>query len=171
MLADLAVSSIVRKRLLALCRRQPCAISHELAACRGHASEKPELPRALAAHGITFLGPPEAAMAALGDKVGSTILAQSARVPTLPWSGSAVMLPPEQDGHASTEVPADVYAAACVTTAEEAVASCDRIGYPAMLKVQLLCLLQSCQPASAERHFVRDPNLLCKHLLVLLCTL
>lgn len=38
-------------------------------ACRGHASENPELPDALAAKGIRFLGPPAKAMAALGDKV------------------------------------------------------------------------------------------------------
>ena len=39
--------------------------------CRGHASEKPELPAALAdtATKIRFLGPPAEAMAALGDKV------------------------------------------------------------------------------------------------------
>jgi biotin carboxylase len=39
------------------------------AACRGHASENPELPDALKAKGIRFLGPPATAMAALGDKV------------------------------------------------------------------------------------------------------
>ena len=41
--------------------------------CRGHASENPELPTALAATPtqIRFLGPPAAAMAALGDKVGA----------------------------------------------------------------------------------------------------
>ena len=51
--------------------------------CRGHASEKPELPEALAATptGIRFVGPPAAAMGALGDKIGSTILAQSAGEP------------------------------------------------------------------------------------------
>ena len=60
--------------------------------CRGHASEKPELPTALAEtpSGIRFLGPPAGAMAALGDKIGSTILAQAAGVPTIPWSGSGV---------------------------------------------------------------------------------
>ena len=31
---------------------------------------------------------PAAAMAALGDKIGSSILAQAAGVPTIPWSGS-----------------------------------------------------------------------------------
>ena len=62
---------------------------------RGHASEKPELPTALAelgCSGIRFLGPPAAAMAALGDKIGSTILAQAAAVPTIPWSGTGVEL-------------------------------------------------------------------------------
>ena len=42
--------------------------------------------------GIRFLGPPAAAMAALGDKIGSTILAQAAGVPTIPWSGTGVEL-------------------------------------------------------------------------------
>ena len=39
--------------------------------CRGHASENPDLPRALSEtqRGIRFLGPPSGAMAALGDKV------------------------------------------------------------------------------------------------------
>jgi len=34
------------------------------------------------------IGPPEQAMWALGDKIASTIIAQSVGVPTLPWSGS-----------------------------------------------------------------------------------
>lgn len=38
------------------------------------------------------LGPPEGAMWALGDKIASTILAQSAGVPTLPWSGDGELL-------------------------------------------------------------------------------
>lgn len=56
----------------------------------GHASEIPELPDALTAKGIIFLGPPAVSMAALGDKIGSSLIAQSAEVPTLPWSGSHV---------------------------------------------------------------------------------
>ena len=65
---------------------------NDIALSRGHASEKPELPTALAdsPSGIVFLGPPAAPMAALGDKIGSTILAQAAGVPTIPWSGSGV---------------------------------------------------------------------------------
>ena len=56
----------------------------------GHASENPELPDALSARGIVFLGPPSTSMAALGDKIGSSLIAQAAEVPTLPWSGSHV---------------------------------------------------------------------------------
>jgi biotin carboxylase len=33
-------------------------------------------------------GPPEHAMWSLGDKIASSIVAQTAGVPTLPWSGS-----------------------------------------------------------------------------------
>lgn len=55
----------------------------------GHASENPRLPAALAALGIAFLGPAPAAMRDLGDKICSTILAQSAEVSVVPWSGYA----------------------------------------------------------------------------------
>jgi acetyl-CoA carboxylase / biotin carboxylase 1 len=58
----------------------------------GHASENPELPDALTAKGIVFLGPPATSMNALGDKVGSALIAQAAGVPTLAWSGSHVSL-------------------------------------------------------------------------------
>ena len=99
----------------------------------GHASEKPELPTALAdtPRGIRFLGPPAAAMAALGDKIGSTILAQAAGVPTIPWSGTGVAV---DFASCRGVIPEDVYASACVHTVEEALESCRRIGYPIMLK-------------------------------------
>ena len=56
----------------------------------GHASEIPDLPESLRKRGIAFLGPPAGPMAALGDKIGSSIIAQAAGVPTLAWSGSNV---------------------------------------------------------------------------------
>jgi acetyl-CoA carboxylase / biotin carboxylase 1 len=103
---------------------------------RGHASEKPELPCALGKANIIFLGPRENAMAALGDKVGSSILAQSAGVPTLPWSGSGVTIFPAEGHNAFfTEIPPNIYRSACVDSVAAAVASCTQIGYPAMLKV------------------------------------
>ncbi|XP_042493144.1 acetyl-CoA carboxylase 1-like [Macadamia integrifolia] len=97
----------------------------------GHASEIPELPDALNAKGIIFLGPPAASMAALGDKIGSSLIAQAAGVPTLSWSGSHVKIPPES---CLDSIPEDIYREACVYTTEEALASCQVVGYPAMIK-------------------------------------
>lgn len=56
----------------------------------GHASENPKLPELLHKNNIAFIGPPEKAMWALGDKIASSIVAQTASVPTLPWSGSGI---------------------------------------------------------------------------------
>ena len=39
-----------------------------------------------------LIGPPENAMWALGDKIASSIVAQTAGVPTLPWSGSGICI-------------------------------------------------------------------------------
>ncbi|CAO2034081.1 unnamed protein product [Urochloa humidicola] len=97
----------------------------------GHASENPDLPDALTAKGIIFLGPPASSMNALGDKVGSALIAQAAGVPTLSWSGSHVEVPLECCLDA---IPEEMYRKACVTTTEEAVASCQVVGYPAMIK-------------------------------------
>ncbi|XP_052118798.1 acetyl-CoA carboxylase 1-like [Arachis duranensis] len=44
--------------------------------------------------GVVFLGPPAVSMAALGDKIGSPLIAQAAEVPTLSWNGSHVKIPP-----------------------------------------------------------------------------
>lgn len=41
---------------------------------------------------VLFLGPPSQAMWALGDKIASSIVAQTAGIPTLPWSGSGKKL-------------------------------------------------------------------------------
>lgn len=83
----------------------------------GHASENPKLPELLHKNGIAFMGmeslvalflplfnlhdlnalilsliaspgPPSQAMWALGDKIASSIVAQTAGIPTLPWSGA-----------------------------------------------------------------------------------
>eukprot|EP00954_Amorphochlora_amoebiformis_P020009 1336188-Amorphochlora_amoeboformis.AAC.1 len=62
----------------------------------GHASENPKLPDGLAAHNrtskqqIVWIGPSGKAMRALGDKIGSSIIAQSAGVPCIGWSGSGL---------------------------------------------------------------------------------
>ena len=58
----------------------------------GHASENDRLPELLAAtkNKIVWIGPPPEAMRALGDKIGSTLIAQSAGVPCVGWSGSGL---------------------------------------------------------------------------------
>ena len=65
---------------------------HAVWAGWGHASENPRLPEMLARlePRILFLGPPGTAMRALGDKISSTIVAQHANVPCLPWSGTGI---------------------------------------------------------------------------------
>jgi len=56
---------------------------HAVWAGWGHASENPALPNTLAASSppIKFIGPAGPPMHALGDKIGSTIIAQTAGVP------------------------------------------------------------------------------------------
>jgi acetyl-CoA carboxylase/biotin carboxylase 1 len=65
---------------------------HAVWAGWGHASENPKLPESLAASPkkIVFIGPPGSAMRSLGDKISSTIVAQHAKVPCIPWSGEGV---------------------------------------------------------------------------------
>lgn len=72
-------------------------------------------------------------MAALGDKIASSILAQAAGVPTLPWSGSGVST--VRQSSVDVTIPDQAYQSACVHSLEEALASCREIGYPVMLKV------------------------------------
>mmetsp|Transcript_4903 Transcript_4903/g.18418 ORF Transcript_4903/g.18418 Transcript_4903/m.18418 type:complete len:2238 (-) Transcript_4903:55-6768(-) len=106
----------------------------------GHASEYPELPRSLSKHGITFIGPAADAMYILGDKISSSIIAETAEVPSLPWSGSGLKcreLPPTKEGETpdvSGLVPEDLFREACVTTAEEALEKSKKIGFPLMVK-------------------------------------
>ncbi|CAF0807590.1 unnamed protein product [Adineta steineri] len=100
----------------------------------GHASENPKLPELLHRNGIAFIGPPEQAMWALGDKIASTIIAQSANVPTLPWSGSHLKLTSNDQDHEGVHVPMDLYDQACVTDAKQGVEIAVQIGFPIMIK-------------------------------------
>jgi acetyl-CoA carboxylase/biotin carboxylase 1 len=68
-------------------------------------------------------------MQALGDKIGSTIIAQSAGVPIIAWNGGDLMVDYKSQG-----IPADVYEKANVKTAEDALAHSMRIGFPVMIK-------------------------------------
>lgn len=96
----------------------------------GHASENPALPAALQAIGVTFLGPPPESMHALGDKIASSIIAQSAGVPTVSWSGSGLTVNYVEDGG----VPSEIYKKACVTDSEHARRVAKQCGYPIVVK-------------------------------------
>lgn len=97
----------------------------------GHASENPALPEALAktSSDIRFIGPGGAAMRALGDKIASTLIAQSANVNCVPWSGSGITLQYSKEG-----IPHDKFQAACVSSVEEAEKVIQKIGLPVMIK-------------------------------------
>ncbi len=76
----------------------------------GFLSEKAEFAEALKAAGIVFIGPPVKAIEAMGDKIASKLLAQEAKVSTVP-------------GHLDA-----------IPDAERAVAIAADIGYPVMIK-------------------------------------
>lgn len=92
----------------------------------GHASENPKLPELLHKNNIVFLGPSENAMWALGDKVASTIVAQTANIPTLPWSGSDLKSDYGEGGQVN--ISPDLFNLGCINTAEEGLASAIKIG-------------------------------------------
>ncbi|KAJ3190595.1 acetyl-coenzyme-A carboxylase [Irineochytrium annulatum] len=99
----------------------------------GFASENPVLADKLTAIGIVFIGPPSSAMRALGDKIASTIVAQSAKVPCAPWSGTGITdTTIDENGHVA--VPNDAYRAATTLDVEEGIQHAARIGYPVMIK-------------------------------------
>lgn len=101
----------------------------------GHASEYPDLPAKLHRNGIAFIGPPEKAMWALGDKIASSIVAQTAEIPTLPWSGSGVKAQHNGlDSNATLKIPRELYKKGCVEDAEEALKAAQKIGFPVMIK-------------------------------------
>ena len=107
----------------------------ELTRCRGHASENPKLPESLAASPkkIIFIGPPGSAMRSLGDKISSTIVAQHAKVPCIPWSGEGVDQVTIDDKGIVT-VEDDVYDQGCTHSPEQGLEKARKIGFPVMVK-------------------------------------
>ena len=123
----------------------------------GHASENPKLPELLNRHGIAFIGPPEQAMWALGDKIASSIVAQTAGVPTLPWSGSGLTVSWSDTDRLSGRfctVDELVYEQACVNDAEEGVRRSRHIGYPLMVKASEGGGGKGIRKVNAEEEFV-----------------
>ncbi|KAH7366639.1 acetyl-CoA carboxylase [Pyrenochaeta sp. MPI-SDFR-AT-0127] len=108
---------------------------HAVWAGWGHASENPKLPESLAASPkkIVFIGPPGSAMRSLGDKISSTIVAQHAKVPCIPWSGTGVDEVVVDDNGIVT-VEDDVYEKGCTKSWEEGLKAAEHIGFPVMVK-------------------------------------
>jgi acetyl-CoA carboxylase/biotin carboxylase 1 len=102
----------------------------------GHASENPDLPDSLAAskRKIIFIGPPSSAMKSLGDKISSTIVAQHAKVPCIPWSGTGVDKVIVDEKTNLVSVDDETYAKGCVTSPEEGLVKAKQIGFPVMIK-------------------------------------
>jgi len=94
-------------RIVEACRKSGAEAVHP---GYGFLSENPAFARALAKAGVTFIGPPADAVAAMGDKIQSKKLARAAGVSSVP-------------GHLDV-----------VPDAERAVAIARDIGYPVMLK-------------------------------------
>uniref|UniRef100_A0AAV1VHC7 Acetyl-CoA carboxylase n=1 Tax=Peronospora matthiolae TaxID=2874970 RepID=A0AAV1VHC7_9STRA len=98
----------------------------------GHASENPLLPDSLlqTERQTVFIGPPAKPMRALGDKIGSTIIAQSAKVPTIAWNGDGMQV----DYKAHDGIPDEIYNAAMLRDGQHCLDECRRIGFPVMIK-------------------------------------
>jgi propionyl-CoA carboxylase alpha chain len=93
--------------IIAACRRTKADAVHP---GFGFLAENADFAQAVSDAGIAFIGPPPSAIRAMGDKLESKRLARAAGVPILPGSEGAV------------------------SSAEEAVAEAERIGYPVLLK-------------------------------------
>ena len=72
-------------------------------------------------------------MRSLGDKISSTIVAQHAQVPCIPWSGSGVdQVEVNEEGIVT--VNEEVYMKGCVNSWQEGLTKAKEIGFPVMIK-------------------------------------
>ena len=72
-------------------------------------------------------------MRSLGDKISSTIVAQHAKVPCIPWSGDGVdEVQLDEDGIVTVDEA--VYALGCTHSPEEGLEKARKIGFPIMVK-------------------------------------
>src|SRR5262249_29144864 len=95
------------ERIVAACRQSGAEAGHP---GYGFLAENPDLARAAAQVGVTFIGPTPEAIAAMGDKIASKKLAHAAGVSSVP-------------GHLDV-----------IADAEGAVVIAGDIGYPVMIK-------------------------------------
>ena len=99
----------------------------------GHASENPILPDTLAKMNppIKFIGPAGPPMRALGDKIGSTIIAQTAGVPCIAWNGDGILATYDRETGC---LPEESYNSATIKSATDAYDAATKIGFPVMIK-------------------------------------
>ncbi len=102
-----AESYLVIEKIVAACKESGAEAVHP---GYGFLSERESFPKALAAAGITFIGPNAKAIAAMGDKIASKKAAAAAKVSTVP-------------GHLGV-----------IENYAEAVKVAEQIGYPVMIK-------------------------------------
>lgn len=107
---------------------------HAVWAGWGHASENPRLPDGLAelTPKVVFIGPSGNSMRALGDKIASMIVAQTADVSTMAWSGSGIKM--ASSSARMETIDRAVYQSACCASVEEGLEAAQRIGLPVMIK-------------------------------------
>eukprot|EP00448_Togula_jolla_P028624 CAMPEP_0170621536 /NCGR_PEP_ID=MMETSP0224-20130122/28649_1 /TAXON_ID=285029 /ORGANISM="Togula jolla, Strain CCCM 725" /LENGTH=2149 /DNA_ID=CAMNT_0010947793 /DNA_START=63 /DNA_END=6512 /DNA_ORIENTATION=- len=96
----------------------------------GHASENPKLPAGLSKEGIIFIGPTSPVMSVLGDKIAANILAQTAGVNSIPWSGDGLKAELTDEG----TIPDEIFQKGLINSMDQAIECANRIGYPVMLK-------------------------------------
>jgi propionyl-CoA carboxylase alpha chain len=102
-----AESYLAKEKIIAAARRSGCQAVHP---GYGFLSENAEFADMVEKAGLTFIGPPAAVIAALGDKIAAKKLARSAGVPTVP-------------GHMQA-----------VTSWQEAAALAEKVGFPVLIK-------------------------------------
>jgi propionyl-CoA carboxylase alpha chain len=105
--APAAQSYLAIEKIVDACRRTGAQAVHP---GYGFLSEREAFPQALAAAGVTFIGPNPRAIAAMGDKIESKRAAAAAKVSTVPGFLGVIETP------------------------EHAVRIADEIGYPVMIK-------------------------------------
>jgi acetyl-CoA carboxylase/biotin carboxylase 1 len=82
--------------------------------------------------GIKFIGPTGPVMSVLGDKIAANILAQTAKVPSIPWSGSFGGPddgPLQANLNAEGTIPQEIFEKGLVRSADEAVVAANKIGW------------------------------------------
>uniref|UniRef100_A0A8D2N636 acetyl-CoA carboxylase n=1 Tax=Zonotrichia albicollis TaxID=44394 RepID=A0A8D2N636_ZONAL len=86
--------------------------------------------------GAVLGSPPSQAMWALGDKIASSIVAQTAGIPTLPWSGSGLRVDWQENDLQKRilSVPQELYEKGYVRDADDGLRAAEEVGYPVMIK-------------------------------------